>query len=219
VDEESSEHKAKMANIKNTIEWFKEGCKTRGIRYYIHSDKNVPAAELVAESRFADLIVMDGATSFKRFYEGEPSSFAKDLMQHSECPVLIAPAVFTTIDEIVFAYDGTASSVFAMKQFTYLFPQLRNKKATILRNNKSGIWEDADKYNFTEWLHEHYSTLQFVAEKTMRKGGLFQTLLPKENTILVLGAYSRNPVSLFFKESAANQVIQTMNMPVFVAHL
>jgi hypothetical protein len=45
---------------------------------------------------------------------------------------VLAPAEFTGIDEIIFCYDASKSAVFAIKQFSYLFPEFSTKKLTVL---------------------------------------------------------------------------------------
>ncbi len=105
------------------IRIFKPACDRRGVQTLIHRDRGVPASEIVEESRFADLIIVDPETSFTRSNEAPPGRFVRDTLLDSECPVIISPYSFDSIDTILFAYNGTRSSVFAMKQFTYLFPE------------------------------------------------------------------------------------------------
>ena len=109
--------------IEQNISTYKEAAANRGVNLLLHRDRGIPAYELIEESRFADMIVLDAATSFNKQFEGTPTNFIKDVLKNTECPVIIAPEYFEAIDEIVFTYDGSASSVFAIKQFTYLFPQ------------------------------------------------------------------------------------------------
>lgn len=218
VDETSPAYKAKMKNIEKNISSFKESCLKEGIRYNVHRDRGVPAIELIDESRFADLIVIDAETSFNKIYEGSPTEFVKDILKKTECPVIIAPEIFESIDEIVFTYDGRASSVFAIKQFTYLFPQLHNKKTVIIQANEKGIWDDPDKYNFSEWLQEHYTNLHFEALKGETEKTLFDYLLKRKNIFIVMGAYGRNAVSSLFSHSRADLLIKTLTQPIFIAH-
>ncbi len=111
-----------------SINWLKEGCVQRDVNYKVHRNLGVPLSELITESRFADILVVNGDISFNKEVEGALSGLAKDILKKSECPVIISPQLFEAIDELIFTYDGSASSVFAMKQFTYLFPKLYDKK-------------------------------------------------------------------------------------------
>ena len=219
VDEKSDEHKAKMELIEKNISLFKEGCINREVSYRLHRDRGVPASELIEESRFADVLVVDAETSFNRRYEGTLSEFVRDILRKSECPIIIAPESFEAIDEIIFTYNGSSSSVFAIKQFTYLFPQFYNKKVSIIQINKDGEWHDPDKYKFSEWLKEHYIDLHFEALKGETDNKLFDYVFGKENMFLVMGAYGRNALSLFLKRSHADLLIKTVSQPIFIAHL
>jgi hypothetical protein len=219
IDERSDEHKARMELIEKNISLFKEGCSSRGVNYNLHRDRGIPARELIEESRFADVLVIDGETSFNKRYEGTPTEFVKDILKKAECPVIIAPQRFDAIDEITFTYDGSSSSVFAIKQFTYLFPQLHDKKVTIIQANENGEWQDLHKYKFKEWLKEHYTDLHFEGLKGNPDTKLFDYLFERKNTFIVMGAYSRNALSQFFKRSHADILIKTVTQPIFIAHL
>jgi hypothetical protein len=219
IDKNSQEYKVKMTAIEKNIAFFKEGCINRGVNYKLHRDRGVPVQELLEESRFADVMVVDAETSFKKNYEGSPTDFVKDILKKSECPVIIAPESFEGIDEIIFTYNGTASAAFAIKQFTYLFPELYNEKVTIIQVNEKGEWADRDKYNFTEWLKDHYTNLHFEALKGNADTKLFEYLFKRKNIFLVMGAYGRNALSQFFKHSPAELLIKTVTQPIFIAHL
>ncbi|MCP9753154.1 universal stress protein [Ferruginibacter sp. HRS2-29] len=218
VDEDNPQHLSKMATIENNIEWFKRGCISREVGFKVHRDRAMPLKEMIGESRFADLIVMDAETNFRHSYQGTPSDFTREVLHNAECPVVIAPEDFNAIEEIVFTYNGTASSVFAIKQFTYLFPQFQLKKVTVLQINETGTWNDVDKYNFGEWLSDHYTSFEFIARKDNSVNGLFKYVFPQKNSFLVMGAYGRTQLSQFFKDSHADRLIRTMSQPVFITH-
>ena len=204
--------------IETNIEAFRQECINQEVNCTVHRDHGVPADDIITESRFADVLVVDAETSFKKQFEGPPSVFVQDVLKRAECPVIIAPALFEFAEEIFFAYNGSASSVFAIKQFTYLFPQLANRKVTILQASETGRWEDSQKHRFNEWLKGHYSNLHFEALYGKGDSAFFDYLLKKENIILVMGAYGRTALSQFFKTSTADMLIKTITQPIFIAH-
>ena len=219
VDENSDEHKAKMEAIKKNIAFFKEGCINRQTQYEVHREGGVPSSELIEESRFADALIVDAETSFSKHFEGIPTGFIKDVLKKAECPVILAPENFEAIDEIAFTYNGSSSSVFAIKQFTYLFPELKEKKVSIIQVNETGEWPDKDKNKFTEWLQNHYTNLHFETLKGETENVLFDHLFKRKNMFLVMGAYGRNSLSQFFKHSHADLLINTITQPIFIAHI
>lgn len=89
------------------IRFFREACENRGVQPNIHRKRGIPGDEMIDESRFADMIIVDAETSFKKKIESTPSVFVKDLLEQSECPVIISPESFESIEEIVFTYNGS----------------------------------------------------------------------------------------------------------------
>lgn len=218
LDEHAAEHKQKMDLIEANIFNFKEACICRDVIYDVRREEGMPAEALVKESRYADLIVIDPETSFNKRYEGNPTEFVRDVLKKAECPVVVAPEQFNAIDEIVFTYNGSASSVFAIKQFTYLFPELFNKQAIVVQVSKEASWNTEEKDSLDDWLREHYRHLQFELLKGDTNDMLLGYMLKRKNSILVMGAYGRNIFSEFFRPSHANRLIKAVNIPVFITH-
>lgn len=202
-----------------TMKWFSEKCINEETRFDFLTEHGIPAKEMVAESRYADLVVIDAETSFSKIHEGIPSRFVNEFLHKSECPVVIAPERFDGIDEIVVAYDNSASSVFALKQFSYLFPELNRKKITIIHVSDDGHGMDAEKEKFIHWLKNHYTDMHFLTLKGEPDGSLFSYLLRRKNVFLVMGAYGRSNISRFLKHSRAELIIKTITQPIFIAHL
>src|SRR5678809_601441 len=126
---------AVITDTDQSVRLFKDECKLRGINPEICIDQGEPLQEISFESRFADILIIDPGISFYKRDEPLPSHIVKEILARAECPVLLAPGKFKESDEIVFCYDGSASSVFAIKQFAYLFPEFADKKAILLQVN------------------------------------------------------------------------------------
>lgn len=218
VDETSEEYKQKNQVIQKNITLFKQACENRSVKCKVHRDRGVPASEIISESRYADLLIVDAATSFNKIFEGTPTEFVKEVLRSAECPVIIAPEAFEAINEIIFTYDGSKSAAFAMKQFTSLLPQFKDRKAVVFQVNKEGVWADKDKYNLSEWLQSHYDSFSFEAIKDDNNDNLFIHLFGKRNVFIVMGAYGRSGLSRFFKHSHADPLISTIIQPVFISH-
>lgn len=218
IKENSPQYKEKMLKIKKNISLFKDFCEAKAARYDVHRDQGVPKLELVFETRFADLLVMPTDITFRNQDDAVPSDFIKSVLKDAECPTVIAPEKFQSIDEIVFTYDGSRSSAFAIRQFSYLFPQMSNKKVTVVQVNKKGEWEPEEKNNVRDWLSYHYSSIEFESLKGDVDHQMLVYLLKKQNVFIVMGAFGRNALSMYFKRSRAELILQTITQPIFIAH-
>jgi hypothetical protein len=209
---------ARIERIEKNIRFFRQKCAAEEVLCRVHRDRGFPATELIEESRFADLIVIDSGFSMNTHSEGSPTDFVNDILKNAECPVVLAPENFNGINEIIIAYNGSASSVFALKQFTYLFPELGDKKITAVQVNETGRWEEEGKHNFSEWLRIHYKNVHFEALKGDTERALFDYLVKRKGVLLVMGAYGRNALSQFLKHSRAELLIKNLTQPIFITH-
>jgi nucleotide-binding universal stress UspA family protein len=200
------------------IATFRTACECREVQSLIHRDRGVPATEVIGESRFADLIIVDPETSFTKSNEPLPGRFIKDVLLESECPVIISPYSFDSIETIIFTYNGTKSSVFAIKQFGYLFPELRQKKAILVSVKENGDNAIEEQYKMKEWLKTHYREVELVVLNGDPSNELFGYLIEKKNAIVIMGAYGRGMLSRFFKPSHARLIVKTINLPIFISH-
>ncbi len=209
---------SKQEQIKTNIQLFKESCTSNEVCSDIYLDRDVKLNELITSSTFADLIVVDAALSLGNELSGAPSESVKEILNRTACPVIISPLSFDRIDELIFTYNGSQSSLFAIKQFTYLFPEYFDKKLHVIHVNKSGTWPQKDQGKFREWLKNHYLDVNFLALEGNTEHELMSFLLRKKHVFIVMGAYSRNSISQFFNESTAEVLIKTLTQPIFIAH-
>jgi nucleotide-binding universal stress UspA family protein len=206
-------------SLVETARIFKDHCNKKKISFQLFKIKGDPVPEIVNESRFYDIMIMDPDIST---YSGEdaPSALVKDLLAKAECPVIVSPEKFNAIEEIIFCFDGSDSSIFAMKQFAYLFPQFKTFRLSLLEVSHS----EKEAYNeshkkMSNWLNGHFPNVVHTSLKGDAKTELFKYLLPKENRIVVMGAYGRSQLSQFFRRSTADILIRDVDLPFFITHL
>lgn len=204
--------------VEYNIRLFQSICERKNVRPAVYRDRTVTLEELVAESRFADIIITDPAITFDGKPDEVPTRFIKELLAKAECPVLVAAADCDPVEEVVFCYDGSPSAFFAMKQLTYLFPALDEVKVTIVEVKKDHNISAPEKKHLKEWLSGRYNFSDFIFIQGDVKEELFNFLQGKKNILLVMGAYGRNAVSRFFRQSCADQVISTLPFSVFITH-
>jgi nucleotide-binding universal stress UspA family protein len=214
-----SSQKEEKEKIDLNIKLFRRACEDKGVHYKVHLDKGVPLQELLNESAFSDVIIIDSHTSFFTLGDKNPSPFLKDFLADSHCPVLIVPHEYTFFDKVFLCYDGTPSSAYAAKMFTYLFPGFEDMKTTVITANTNPSNHIKDAFNFKDLVRAHYGEADYEVLHGDAEAALIKYLQTKGgNSIVVMGAYGRTSLSRLFHQSLSNRVIQEVNVPVFITH-
>src|SRR5664279_968971 len=205
--------------VEKSREKFISAFENAGIKYEIHPHIGEWNRELfVRESRFSDLVVISEELFCANVMEAQPNYFMIEALRASECPVVVVPENFKRLDHLEFAYDGGKESMFAIRQFTYLFPDLTELPAEFVHikdEEKDEIPERAllGEYTFSHFESQHTSKLHFDPKKY-----LTAWLGTKKNVFLVSGSFSRSAVSNTFKKSFSEHVIAEHSCPIFIAH-
>src|ERR1043165_7928410 len=145
----------------NSIERFTNQCVESGIYFKVHVNKGVLLSELLHESTFADLIMIDTQTNLFNLNDHKVSSVLKDLLIEASCPVLIVPKITKEIKNVFIAYDGSESSVLAMKMFSYLFPEWNELNTTILSVSKSSSNHLPKNSNIKDLSKQHFKNMKY----------------------------------------------------------
>src|SRR4051794_2027265 len=110
--------------VNKSIEKFERQCQLAGIEFRVHEESDVFKMEdVVRETRFSDAVVISEKLFFRHIDAEQPNSYMKRVLHASECPVMIIPENYNPVTRVTIAYDGKKESMFAIKQFCYLFPQ------------------------------------------------------------------------------------------------
>jgi hypothetical protein len=209
------EREAEEENIQKNIAEFISLCTKNNIQSRVHKDMDdVALPELTKETRFADLLIIGSEIIFKN---NDYNIFLKDTLQHTECPVMVVPENFHFPSLNILAYDGSTSSVFAIKQFAYLFPDLCDNK-TILVYAAEEIEDIPAGENIEELAASHFSNLAVTVLKTGQTENLTEWVLKQKNPMLISGSFGRSGFSSQFTKSFVINIIDAHRIPVFIAH-
>jgi nucleotide-binding universal stress UspA family protein len=206
------------AEIEETLSDFERKCMDRRIPFVVHRDFGVPVDDVVAESRFADLMLIDAGNEPYKTSENTPTAFVREILRKSECPVILAPAHPGDIHEIIFCYDGSRNAMQAIRRFSNLFPQYKDKKLIILEVLKDEKEDRQADKRLKEWVGNHYCHFQHEIRKGTVRQILFDSVFKKENIFIVMGSFGRSALSILFKKATAESLIKLTTQPVFIAH-
>ena len=138
-------------------------------------------------------------------------------MHHAECPVIIVPEEYSFPLSVVLAYDGSKASVFAIKQFAYIFPELAQKSTMIVYASAKED-EIPDLAYITELAARHYQDLSICKLDANPKKYFNSWLMDKGDPLLVSGSFGRTFLSETFKKNFVEEVVSDHKLPVFIAH-
>ena len=205
--------------IVDNIRRFKTLCKEHNMMCIVHNDAgaDAPLNELVKESRFADLLVIGSEVFYKELGSAAVNVNLKFVLHETECPIILVPENFNFPESVALTYDGSASSVFAIKSFTSLFPALRDKPALLVYANEKKE-ELPHKEYIEELIGSSYKnlTIQRLGVNPAKYFGIWAKSLKKP--IIVAGSYSRPGISELFHKNFLSEAIADHKYPVFIAH-
>ncbi len=226
LDDGVSEHrlkkfKAEDNNLRHqAADKFEQECIASKIHYNIHHDRNIAINELLHETMFSDLLIINSGESFTHHEEKYPTRFIRDVLSNTQCPVLLTPPVYKEIEMLIFLYDGQPASIYAMKSFSYLFPQYKNLPIEVLciKPIESDIHLPHNKL-IKEFLKRHYENVTYTVLKGIPEVEIINHLhFENKNFLPILGAYRRTMLSRWFKSSMADAIIKSFTVPLFIAH-
>lgn len=203
--------------IDKSIDDFKGRCEKNNMKYRVHKELYASVIpQLSKETRFADFMII-GSEIFYTMGSNGPLDYLKDALRNTECPVVIVPEKCNLPSQIIIAYDASASSVYAIKQFINLFPFLCVLPATL-------VYEGDEKHEIPEsslieeFLNCHFKNLTVSKIVGSEKKHFHSWLGEQRNPLLISGSFSRSGISELFNKGFVVDSIRQHKTPIFIAH-
>ncbi|HEX2630436.1 MAG TPA: universal stress protein [Chitinophagaceae bacterium] len=202
-----------------SIAEFSEACKKAGISYSVHKDRNFALPEILRESMYGDLLVIDRNETLAHHPENVPTKFIKHLLPGIQSPVLIA-SDHKHIDKLILLFDSEPSSMHAIKMLAYTMDHLCELPAEVVSVNT--FKEDMhvpDGRLVKEFIQRHFPAARFITLKGLAETEIMDYLKQQEGFPLVaMGAYRRGKISRWIRASLADVIMSETAFPLFIAH-
>lgn len=204
--------------VQHNIKRFESYCRQNRIPFKTHAtyfDFAMP--ELKKESRFADLMIVSSGEFYKQAGTDASNLYLKEILHDLECPLIVIPEKHVSPKSNILNYDGGSSSVYAIRQFASLFPELAKHPTIIvhLADNKEE-WPHHDQIK--ELVDVHFPQVTWQQLSVPSKDYFSSWLLEHREAILVSGSFGRSGLSMLFRKSFITDAINEHLMPVFIAH-
>jgi len=198
---------------------LEEFCREHVIQHVVRTDRlDFALPSIRKEARFADLMALSSRHFFENINDVQPNSYMKEILHSVECPVLLLPEKSDLPGSIILAYDGTPSSIYAIKQFAYLFPELSDIPAHLVFVSGKNDEPFPDATLVEELAGQHFKDLHLVKLNMPPYDFFNDWITGKENPWLVTGSYGRSELSQLFSKSFIAGMIRGHKIPVFIAH-
>ncbi len=205
--------------IDRNMQRFEDLCLKNSIEYRVRKDfVDLALPELKKETRFADLLIIGGESFYENMGTGEPNNYLKEALHGVECSVVVVPEKFEFPNINLLTYDGTDSSVFAIKQFAYLFPEFLNNKTILVYANDKERDSIPDEPYIEELASRHFGDLTVTKLDVNPKKSFATWISEKKGSVIISGSFGRSSISRLFKKSFITDVIKDHRLPVFIAH-
>lgn len=199
------------------IEVFKDLCGLNNITCKVHKDYyGFAVPELERETKFADLLLIGSETFYHNLGSGI-NDYMMNTLHGAECPVILIPENFIFPESNILAYDGSDSSIYAIKQFAYLFPELCHNP-TLLVYCEEEDEEIPEKEYMFELACQHFHNLHILKLDGDPKRSFKDWINEQNNALVISGAFGRSPLSQLFRKSFVSDVVKKHRLPVFIAH-
>ncbi len=195
--------------VAEIIRYFEDECALAGITCSV--EKKVSFKGLIKHSSNASFLAIDAKANFEKFA-------LPDILTDVHCPVCIVAATAPKIEHLIFAFDGSKASQYAIKKFIEFFPSVDTTKIYLISVNS-----DSEVVTHKEFINDcvvkHFPTLTIK----LLEGNLKETFINflrqyPDNALVVMGAYSRSSLSRMFHSSLANTVLSDTRLSLFIAH-
>lgn len=199
---------------------FENTCQKAGLEYTIHKDRNIAIKDLLKESIYADLIIINSSENLSQYPENIPTRFIQELLSDVQCPVILVPQLFKPINKLVLLFDGEPSSVHAIKMLSYTLTALKNNPTeTITVKEFKQHLTAADGTLMKEFMKRHFPEARYIKLKGVPETEIINFLKNQSGSpLVVLGAYRRGKVSRWFRTSMADVLMKELKLPLFIAH-
>ncbi|WP_165806714.1 universal stress protein [Chitinophaga parva] len=200
---------------------FQLACEKAGIQFSIHRDKGIAFIDLKRETMFSDLLLINESETFSRYQQESPTTFMQDLLAEAHCPVLVVPGSYKPVERIVLLYDGSPSSIHAIKMFSYLLGDSMDVAVEVftVKEHHADNTRLPDSNLMRDYIKGHLPKAAYTVVKGDEKEQILMHLREHaRNDLVVLGAYRRSDLSRMFKVSVADILMRELDIPLFIAH-
>jgi len=196
--------------MENNIKSFMHKCEIAGVAFDVETGKETSLQWLKTNSAFADLILADANENLRQHH-------IVDLLIDAHCPIYLVSKHASAVKNVIFTYDGSFSSMRAIKMYTYLFRNTHQLPATLVHVSDKNRQLPEEKY-IRSWLSLHYREVEYKILNGNIQHELVNYTRSSPDSLVVMGSFGRTTLSRFFHKSLANYIVEEGRCSLFITH-
>ncbi len=208
----------RQEHIRENTENLRTACQDRKMDIALNTYTENMLEELLHASRFADLMLVSHGLIISADPAASSSQFIHELLIRAQCPILIMPAEMQVVKEVSFAYNGSYSSMYAIRSFIQVLLPFASRKVTVMYVNDTSKESIPDELLLRRYLELYCPKVEYRILSGDASKSLKVCLQFKKHSLVTFGAYGRSGLSRYFNESTAEDALDLMQTWVFVTH-
>ncbi|PWT72495.1 MAG: hypothetical protein C5B59_15610 [Bacteroidetes bacterium] len=208
-----------MPLFNDLIRWAEEITRNAGSAFKAIHGKEISLPQVVNQTTYADMIIAHAQTDFNDYLLTSMNASLKDMLVDAHCPILLARPSNQPIQKIVFTYDGSYSSMHAIKMFNYLFPLATQVPVSLVSIDSYRNDQKENEKLLDEWMAHHYGSIEReTQQRTVKEQLLDIANRSNENTYVVMSTYGKEAYARIFHPSHVQLLLGYSKTSLFIAH-
>ncbi|MFT3912139.1 MAG: hypothetical protein QM737_22120 [Ferruginibacter sp.] len=157
-------------------------CSDAGIEVVILNENDIPLNLVLQQDPSINLVIA----------ESPKAANAPTITTHlanAKCPVYLISADSNKIGNIIFSYDGSFSSINAIKEYTQRFPETLKLPTHFVQLSSDDNDEFLRQKNIESWLPQSYSNAQYSIFNGDTRTEFFNFIASIPDCLAVIGSH------------------------------
>jgi len=204
---------------KHKLELIKQEFATEGILFEAGSLQESSLQALVEVSAAADVILFNANMNLSEYLHTPMNVSMEDVLVKSHCPIYLFTQPEALVQKVILVYDGSPSSLYAIKMYRNLFRGWKNLPTVLLSLNIPGNQPVHNQQLFDDGLRKHFNHYDTEIQDGDSRLELVNYLQQQIGDVLVvMGTEGGATLRRKFRRSLGSIVLRQTKASVFITH-
>jgi hypothetical protein len=175
--------------------------------------------KLVEVSAGADLMMFDANMNLSEYLHTPMNVSMEDVLVKASCPLYLFTKQEATVQKVILAYDGSPSSLYAIRMYRNLFRGWKNLPTVLLSLNITGTQPKHNRQMLDDGLRKHFGHFDTETQDGELRVELVNYIQQQTADVLVVtGCEGGEALSRKFHRNLGSIVLKQTRASVFITH-